>query len=131
MGISPIAHLITQPSTSFIGHQGGRWPKVGNPRPFKASDEVIGLLLPQQSCCLVLGGHVDVGQNGVLHLAIFDPKDVGLNLLVEALDIREVCRCRLIWFAVSLASSANIGSCNLDHCFTGIAALKQLNQRLG
>lgn len=86
--------------------------------------------LAQQSCSLVLGGHVNVGEYGKLHSTILDPKNVGLHLLAEVLGIGNARRSRLIWLLIPLTGRTNVGSSNLDHSLTGIAALQQLNKRL-
>jgi hypothetical protein len=36
----------------------------------------------------------------------------------------------LIWLLIPLTGSTNVGSSNLGHSLTGIAALQQLNKRL-
>ena len=49
---------------------------MGNPRPLKTSDQVARFLFVEKGGCLVLGGHVDVGKNWILHITILDPEDI-------------------------------------------------------
>ena len=74
--VSPFSHLVADPSSAFICKKFGWWPKMGNPRPLKSSDQVASLLFVQQSGGLILGGHVDVGENWIFHATLLDPKNI-------------------------------------------------------
>ena len=101
-----------------------------NPTTFKSMKKITGSLTIQDRSSLELRSCIHHAEDRVLLGTKFDPKDISLNHLIEAVSRRKLSRRSFVRLLVALASNTVISSSSFEDNIRSTTARQKFSQLL-